>query len=478
MNQMFSLEEIISAVNGKLIIGSDCKMNEPVFVSGVSKDTRTIEPGQMYVALVGENFDGHSFCNMALEKGASLLLVSDISYLPTKCLAVLVDDTRVALGLLARHYRFKIGAKVIAVTGSVGKTSTREMIAAGLDKSFKVYSTKANLNNDIGLPMTILSAPIDTEVLVLEMGMRLRGEISYLTSIACPDIAVITNIGFSHIERLGSQKEILLAKFEITEGLVAGGVLALNGDDKFLADYALENITIANLVASSNITKDVSPNNYGICVKAENIAISPSKTSFDIDIKTSKTTQIIKDVIVNAPGVHHVRNATFAFICAAALNADFEKVKEGIASYEPMAGRGAVLEGDKITVIDDAYNAAPESMELSFSNLDIIGKGRKIAVLGGMLELGDYAPMLHEKVGKSAGSYNFDKIFLMGDNKDDFVSGLLSEDKDSCYEVFDNISDLEKSLREYITDGDTILFKASNAFGFQKLARTISEELN
>ena len=189
MNQMFSLEEIISAVNGKLIIGSDCKMNEPVYVSGVSKDTRTIEPGQMYVALVGENFDGHSFCNMALEKGASLLLVSDISYLPTKCLAVLVDDTRVALGLLARHYRFKIGAKVIAVTGSVGKTSTREMIAAGLDKSFKVYSTKANLNNDIGLPMTILSAPIDTEVLVLEMGMRLRGEISYLTSIACPDIS-------------------------------------------------------------------------------------------------------------------------------------------------------------------------------------------------------------------------------------------------------------------------------------------------
>lgn len=478
MNRMFSLEEIISAVNGRLVIGSDCKMEEPVAVTGVSKDTRTIEPGQMYVALVGDNFDGHSFCSQALEKGASLLLVSDISYLPTKSLAVLVDDTRVALGLLARHYRFKIGAKVIAVTGSVGKTSTREMIAAGLSGTHKVYSTKANLNNDVGLPMTILSAPIDTEVLVLEMGMRLRGEISYLTSIACPDIAVITNIGFSHIERLGTQREILLSKFEITEGLVAGGVLAINGDDQILTEYALENITIANLIASSNITKEASPNNFGICVKADDIKISPNETVFDIRIMTARSTQVIKDVRVNAPGVHHVRNATFAFICACALNSDFGKVREGIASYEPMAGRGEVLKGSRITVIDDAYNAAPESMELAFSNLDIIGKNRKIAVLGGMLELGDYAPMLHENIGRDAGTYRFDKIFLMGDNKDDFVRGLLSEDEDACYEVFENVSDLEKSLAEYITDGDTILFKASNAFGFQKLAGNIFGEMN
>ena len=478
MKQMFSLEEIISAVNGRLIIGSDRDMGEPVVVTGISKDTRTIEPGQMYVALVGDNFDGHSFCSQALEKGASLLLVSDISYLPTKSLAVLVDDTRIALGKLASHYRFKIGAKVVAVTGSVGKTSTREMIAAGLKEQFKVYSTKANLNNDIGLPMTILSAPIDTEVLVLEMGMRLRGEISYLTNVACPDIAIITNVGYSHIERLGSQKEILLSKFEITEGLVAGGVLAVNGDDSFLTDYSLENVSIANLIASANVTKDASVNNFGICVKAENVEIGPNLTKFDVKIMTSKSTQVVTDVKINASGIHHVRNAMFAFICAAALNEDFEKVKKGIFTYEAMAGRGAVLQGSSITVIDDAYNAAPESMETAFANLDLIGKGRKIAVVGGMLELGDYAPMLHEKVGEAAGSYDFDKIFVMGDNKDDFIKGLVSKKSNADYEVFDNISDLEESLREYINDGDTILFKASNAFGFQKLANRIFEEKN
>ena len=478
MNRMFSLEEIISAVNGRLIIGSDRRMDEPVAVTGVSKDTRTIKPGEMYVALVGDNFDGHSFCSMALEKGASLLLVSDISYLPTKSLAILVDDTKVALGLLARHYRFKIGAKVIAVTGSVGKTSTREMIASGLRKAFKVYSTKNNLNNDIGLPMTILSAPADTEVLILEMGMRLRGEISYLTSIACPDIAIITNVGFCHIERLGSQKEILKAKFEITEGLVAGGVLAVNGDDQFLTDYALENITIANLIACANITRELSVSNFGICVKACNISISADDTVFDIKIMTNKTTIDIKDVKVMSPGIHNVRNALFAFICAAALNADFDKVKEGLGTYQLMGGRGAILTGSKITVIDDAYNAAPESMELAFANLDIIAKSRKICVLGGMLELGDYARDLHNQIGRNAGTYHFDKFFVMGDQKADFIEGLKMTDPKADVSVFENISDLEESLREYVKDGDTILFKASNAFHFEDLAKKIYEELN
>ena len=296
---MFSLEEIVSAVNGQLIIGSDRRMDKPVTVTGVSKDTRTIKEGELYVALVGDNFDGHSFCSMALEKGASLLLVSDASYLPTTSLAVLVDDTRIALGLLARHYRFKLGAKVIAITGSVGKTSTREMISAGLSDSFKVYSTKANLNNEIGLPMTILSAPEDTEVLVLEMGMRARGEISYLTSIACPDIAIITNVGFSHISRLGTQKNILLSKFEIVEGLVAGGVLAVNGDDKLLTDYSLENVSIANLIASVNIDRTPSPKNFGIFVKASDIVIGEKETRFNVNITFTHDTISIKDVKVN-----------------------------------------------------------------------------------------------------------------------------------------------------------------------------------
>ena len=475
---MFSLEEIVSAVNGQLIIGSDRRLDEPITVTGVSKDTRTIKEGELYVAIVGENYDGHSFCSQALEKGASLLLVSDASYLPTTSLAVLVDDTVEALGMLARHYRFKLGAKIVAVTGSVGKTSTREMIAAGLRDSFRVFSTKANENNDIGLPMTILQAPEDTQVLVLEMGMRLKGEISYLTSIACPDIAVITNIGYSHIERLGSQKDILLAKFEIVEGLVAGGVLAVNGDDELLTSYSLENVSIANLIASVNVDHIPSPKNFGIFVKAEDIEIEENKTTFDLNITSAMSHFRVENVKVNASGVHHVRNAMFAFVCAAALNADFDKVKAGIETFENMGGRGQILKSPSITVIDDGYNAAPESVETAFANLSILkSEGRKICVLGGMLELGDFSSMLHERVGEVAGKYGFDKFFVIGDDRESFRQGLLSEDADADIEVFDTKEDMTKALRGYLKKNDTVLFKASHFFGFEKLASEIYEEM-
>lgn len=480
--QMFSLDEIVSSVGGQLIIGSDYKMPDTLYISGVSKDTRTINPGELYVALVGENFDGHSFCNMALDKGAAVLLVSDASFLPTNCLAVLVEDTKVALGQLAKSYRFKLaqnGTKVVAVTGSVGKTSTREMIAAGLSKSLKVYSTKANLNNEIGLPMTILSAPIDTEVLILEMGMRLRGEISYLTNIACPDIAVITNIGFCHIERLGSQEEILRAKCEILEGLVPGGVIAINGDDKLLTDYITDHASYAHVIASANVETEPSHSNFGVCVKANNIDITDEGTKFDISVKFSNKSAEYKDILVKAHGVHHVRNAIFAFVCTAILNGEFDATREGVALYEAMAGRGLVKHNSKITIIDDAYNAAPESMELAFANLDLVAKTkRKIAVVGGMLELGDYAAMLHERVGLSAGKYDVDKYFIMGENADSFVKGISASSKSINYEVFEKIEDLESSLKDYLKEDDVVLFKASNAFGFQKLAQRIFEEVN
>lgn len=479
MNQMFTLDEAVSAVRGQLIKGSSCEAEYPKFFTGVSKDTRTINQGELYVALIGENFDGHSFCGKALEAGAAAVLVSDVSFLPTNCIAILVEDTRVALGQLARAYRDKLGingAQVIAVTGSVGKTSTREMITAGLSASCNVYSTKANLNNDIGLPMTILSAPMDTDVLVLEMGMRLRGEISYLTKIAAPDIAVITNVGFSHIERLGSQKEILLAKCEICEGLKPGGVLAINGDDKLLTDYALANVSFANIVATANVTTEPGFNCFGVSVLAKNVTVTEDGTSFDVDIHYGNSCDNITNILVNAHGIHHVRNALFAFVSAAILKLDYEETKKGVASYTAMGGRGLVKSNSRYTIIDDAYNAAPESMELAFANLDVIAKDRRrVAVVGGMLELGDFAAELHERVGQSAGKYDISKYFIMGDNADSFVEGLMKTNANANYEVYKSVEDLEKCLKEYLEDGDVVLFKASNAFGFQKLADRIYE---
>lgn len=473
MRKMFSLSEIANAVGGR-VVGS-VSSSDDIFVSGVSKDTRTIEEGNLYVALKGENFDGHDFCAMAHEKGAGAHLVSDESKIVDGTIAIVVDDTLKAFGDLAKAYRFKSGVKVVAVTGSVGKTSTREMIAGCLAPSFKVFSTKRNENNEIGLPMTILSAPEDTEVMVLEMGMRLRNEISYLTNIACPDFAVITNVGYCHIERLGSRDEIRLAKMEILEGLLEKGVLAVNGDDDFLYSYAKENIKADTNLASVTLnskTESEAP----ISINATNIRFADGM-DFDVEYKDNGEVSSFANIHLNLSGIHNVRNCLFGLMCVAKLGGSVEKAIEAVSQIKEMNGRGAIFYGENLTVINDAYNAAPESMAAAFFNLNLVGEGkRKIAVLGGMLELGDYAPMLHEATGKECGKYKFDHIFVTGDQKDDFINGLLASDKDAKYTVCEDSEDTYQKFISYCRKGDVVLFKASNAFGFQKLAERALEE--
>ncbi len=478
MRKMMSLEEVSNAVSGK-IVNKSLNGYEPICISGVSKDTRTIEEGNIYVAIDGERFKGHDFTQQAIDSGASCVLVNDPDKIPQGAVGVVAEDTVRALGDLARAYRFKLGAKVICVTGSVGKTSTREMIACALSSSFSVFSTKRNENNEIGLPMTILSAPEDTEVLVLELGMRLRGEISYLTNVACPDIAVITNVGYSHIERLGSQQEILLAKSEITEGLTEGGILAVNADDKLLFDYSRNNIHIGNGLVGIRVVTDPSKAsgevmNCPLMVSAYDVDFEDG-CKFRMDITGADKEEMKVSLSLN--GIHNVRNALFALLCAHLTGADMAKAAASLSSYEQMNGRGKTTDANGMRIINDAYNASPESMKAAFANLDILGKGRrKIAVLGGMLELGDYAPMLHEQVGRDCGSYAFDKIFVTGDNRDDFVRGLLAVRSDADLTLCEDTEDVREKVSGYAREGDCILFKASNAFGFEKLASEMSRE--
>ncbi|MCR5529673.1 MAG: UDP-N-acetylmuramoyl-tripeptide--D-alanyl-D-alanine ligase [Saccharofermentans sp.] len=477
MRNMMTLEEVSSAVNGK-VVNKSVNGYTPIHITGVSKDTRTIEEGNIYVAIDGERFKGHDFTSNAIESGASCVLVNDADKIPAGAVGIVVEDTVKALGDLARAYRFKLGAKVICVTGSVGKTSTREMIACALSSSFKVFSTKRNENNEIGLPMTILTAPEDTEVLVLELGMRLRGEIAYLTEVACPDIAVITNVGYSHIERLGSQKEILLAKSEITEGLTEGGILAVNADDELLFNYSRDNVPIGNGLAGVRVTTDTS------CPTGEVMNCPVMVTGYDVDFEDGCRFKVNIsscgkdfDVKLGLNGIHNVRNALFALLCAHLTGADMTKTTEALSSYEQMNGRGKVTDKDGIRIINDAYNAAPESMKAAFFNLDIMGRGRrKVAVLGGMLELGDYAPLLHEQVGKDCGAYDIDKIFVTGDNKEDFLRGLLAVRPEADCVLCEDTADIKKKIESFASEGDCILFKASNAFGFEKLAKEMAEE--
>lgn len=470
MRRMFSLAEAAGAVNGT-VINRNCTLTGTIWISGVSTDSRTVSEGELFVALKGEKFDGHDYCIKAFERGVRVFLISDEKYLPEGACGILVDDTLIAYGDLARHYRMKTGCRVVGITGSVGKTSTREMTALALSAVGKTHSTKANQNNEIGMPATILSAGEDTEYLVVEMGMRGRGEISYLTNIACPDVAVITNVGFSHIERLGSREEIRLAKMEITEGLTEGGALVVNGDDDFLRDYALSNCPMGHLVGVVSCEGD---KGGFISCYSENIRDDGLTTVFDAVFRCDGTVSAVKDIRLNVSGIHNVGNALVALMCVRLLSADVEKAAAALADFGEMKGRGEVFDTGRLLVIDDAYNAAPESMEAAYARLDRIGKGRrKIAVLGGMLELGDSSPELHERIGRSCGTYSFDRILLTGDYSSDFVKGLLSSDPSASFEVYPDTEAISAVLDNVLEDGDVVLFKASNAFGFGKLADRI-----
>ncbi len=472
MRRMFSFDEVVAAVGGT-VVNRKGALSGTVFISGVSTDTRTIEEGNIYIALKGENFDGHNYTDQAVAKGACAVIVNSATKVPSNAVGIVVKDTLKALGSIAEHYRFKLGCKVIAVTGSVGKTTTREIIKAALEPSFLVWSTKNNLNNEIGLPQTILSAPEGTKVLVVEMGMRGRGQIDYLTNIAHPDIAVITNVGYSHIGILGSREEIRAAKAEIINGLTEQGVLLVNGDDDFLFDYVRNVIPLNNGLAAVSVSDKLDGNvmNCPVLMTAYNLKENDG-TDFDVKLASGDKSNTIEGVHIALDGEHNVRNACFAIMCAVLLKADMEKTKEALSSYLPMDGRGKTYRGTKYTVINDAYNASPESMAAAFKNLDRTNPGsRKIAVLGGMLELGDESSSLHEQTGKECGKYGFDKIIVTGDDRKAFIKGLKSVRSDAVVVSCADTDEVRHAVNDVIKQGDTVLFKASHSFGFEKLAK-------
>ena len=482
---MFTLEEVKRETGGRAVY----KTGEPVYaafvnVSGVSTDTRTINGGEIFIALRGPNFDGHNYTGVAIERGASAVIVDNAEYVPDGAVGIVVSDTVKALMALAGYYRFKLGAKVIAVTGSVGKTTTRTIITEVLRTGFKVHSSKANNNNEIGMSRTILSAPEDTEILVVEMGMRGAGEISALTRIARPDIAVITNVGYSHIGRLGSRENIMRAKMEIADGLTDGGILIVNGDDPKLFEYARKILPINNLIAAVSSTDkpvELCPE----CINAYDLTETEKGSEFCARItRLGQGIELGGKMSINMYGVASIRNVLFALLCAhinglAATEESLSRIRETLASMESMDGRGAVTETKRYMIVNDAYNAAPESMENAFHSFSRIAAGRrKILALGGMLELGDYAPQLHEMTGKACAKYGFDKIFITGENAEDFIRGAHMIDMDLEISRCRDTDDVSARLADYLKDGDAVLFKASHSFGFEKLAEKFIEKGN
>ena len=444
------VKDIIRVTNGKLLCG-----DEETICVNFSKDTRTIQKGDIYIGLKGEKFDGSKFWKQALENGAEGVIIQgqeiskeEMEKYSNKII-IEVENTLEALYEIARYKRSLYDIPVIAITGSVGKTSTKDIIASVVSTQYKTLKTEGNNNNNIGLPLTILKLK-DHEAVVIEMGMNHFGEISLLTSIAKPTLSVITNIGTAHIGNLGSRENILKAKLEILEGIEKPKII-INDDNDLLHKWYLEN--------------------------KEKVEIHPYslKNAKDIELKEESSTfkTIINnelEITVPVGGEHFVYNALCAIEVGKLLNISDEKIQKGIAEFELTKKRmdirklknGAIL-------INDSYNASYESMKASLEYLSKYPGKRKIAVLGDMFELGEYSTELHEKVGKEVTKNKIDILICSGENSKYIINNSSMVEK---YYLKNNEEILEK-LQQILSDGDVVLVKASNGMKFYEICQKL-----
>ena len=409
---------------------------------GACNDSRNVREGQLFVALQGQR-DGHAFIPAALKSGAAAVLCS-------RCEgdypAIVVEDTRKALGDIARQERLRMGMKVVGITGSVGKSTTKEMIAAVLGSEFRVSKTPANHNNDIGVPMAILGMLEDTQVAVLEMGMNHFREIAYLSAIAKPDVAVIVNIGTMHIEHLGSQEGILKAKLEILEGM-SRGTIVLNGDDAFLKQVH-NRPDIAKVFFGSE--------NSGCDVQGRNIDANSQGLSFTVESTAGSF-----PVQLSLEGKHFVSDALAAVAVGLKMGVSPENIAKSLGAFRNIGGRQEMLSVNGYTIIKDCYNAGPESMAAA---LAVLGSkpGRRIAVLGDMLELGDCAAAEHYRVGRIAAE-NAQLVLAYGPNSGRVMSGAVTGGMSESHTMaFEDRDALVAALKRLAKPGDVLLFKGSH----------------
>lgn len=450
--------EIAKAVSGKII-----KEGNKSKFSKISTDSRKIEENDVYIGLIGENFNGNSFAIDAFNRGAGLCIISEgIEKLNNTSLEkgiILVNNTEKALQDLASYYLNITKTLVIGVTGSTGKTSTKDLVSAALSFKFNVYKTKGNFNNEIGLPLTILSMPENTEVCVLEMGMSNFNEISKLASIAKPNIAIITNIGMSHIENLKTRENILKAKMEITEGFNKDNALIVNRDNDLLKNFNSSKFKVYGIGIESNDS-----------VKALDLSIGDKSISFvclDNDVKDEFR------YTLNIPGKHNVLNAMLAIKCAKLLGLTDDEVQKGFNNLEQTSMRLDIIKENGYTIINDCYNASPDSMKAAIEVLKNMEGSRYIAVFGPMNELGNEAVSAHKLVNQYLHENKIDKVYSCGKNAEHYIEGF----KDFgvyCSDIHEIITRIKEDLKE----GDIYLIKASRTYKFETIVEALASKRN
>ena len=438
-----------------------------VTLCAVSTDSRRIPEEALFLPLAGERFDGHDFIGKALENGAAAVMSHrECEEYPVP--ALYVENTSQALLDLAGGYRTMCGGVVVGVTGSVGKTTTKELLYAVLAQQFRAEKTEGNLNNEIGLPLTLMRMTKDTEVMVAEMGMNHFGELSRMTAAAQPDYAVITNIGTSHIEFLGSREGICKAKLEILEGLREGGTAVLCGDEPLLWDKrdslgckvctcGVEN-EACDLVAQLHEDGSFTVKNNGL--ESETLPIGESFTAR-----------------LAIPGAHNVLNALAAASVGLLMGETVENIVRGLSSYTASGMRQNIYEQNGFRIYADCYNASPDAMEATLRVLGTLGEGgRRIAVLGSMLELGDYTEEGHRRAGRAAAEFA-DALYAYGPSADAIVRGAKEKGMTAVH-AFDDQNELVRALRADAKPGDALLFKGSRGMRMERaLALFMGEEV-
>ncbi len=452
-----TLENLALVTGGRLVNGEheNCKIE----ACGVYLDSRQVEAGDIFIATKGERVDGHSFIPAVAEKGA-LGVICEREQPELNIPYIIVEDSFAALKKVGEYYRTQLDVKVVGITGSVGKTSTKEFIAGVLSEKYNVLKTQGNFNNEIGVPLTILRIREEHEVAVLEMGINHFGEMSRLTQMAKPDVCVMTNIGQCHLEFLGSREGILKAKSEIFECSNPDGSVVLNGDDDMLQTVSLvhgKKPVYFGLAEGSSV--------YASDIK--NLGLFGSKFNIHMGEKCFGAK-------VNLPGEHQIYNALAAAAVAEYLGLSEEEIARGISSVAPTAGRSNLIQTADYVVIDDCYNANPVSMRAAIDLLSTADT-RKVAILGDMFELGEQEKAMHGGIGAYVAEKGIDVLLCAGELSREMEK--VAREKSTVTKVchYETRELLMDDLKKQLVTGDTVLIKASHGMGYQNIVELLTK---
>lgn len=459
-----TLENIEKACGGRYI-GTEAEKKTEVL--GVVIDSRQVESGYLFVAIPGEKVDGHKFIPDVFAKGAAAVLSEQQLEDPAGPY-ILVESTTKALRDLAEYYRKSLDIKVVGITGSVGKTSTKEMIASVLSEKYRVLKTEGNYNNEIGLPLTIFKIRAEHEVAVLEMGISEFGEMHRLATMANPDICVITNIGLCHLENLKTRDGILKAKTESFAHLKKDGIAILNGDDDKLSTVRQvgdKEPVFYGMEEKMEYREDAKKSVYATGV--ENLGLYGMQARIH-------TPEGERDVRIPIPGEHNVYNALAATAVGLSLGLSLDQISSGILKAKTIGGRTNLLNTGSMTVIDDCYNANPVSMKASIDVL-ATAEGRKIAVLGDMGELGENEKKLHYEVGEYLAKKEIDVLFCAGELSEEIAKAAQKESKTCEVYYFKTRDALLEQLLPFLKKGDTVLVKASHFMEYPEIVKALTD---